>query len=111
MASMTPARVRRIRKALGFTQEEFARTIWVTYTTLNRWEAGRACPTGMHLRILRLLEENMTKPTFQAVLRDPRASDPMFLLQRMLDPLYGDAERGQGGRSYTLAKERSQRGS
>jgi transcriptional regulator with XRE-family HTH domain len=67
---MTPARVRRIRRALGFTQEEFARTLWVTYTTLNRWEAGRAAPTGMHLRILRLLEENVERPSFRAALRD-----------------------------------------
>ncbi len=90
IASMTPARVRRIRKALGFTQEEFTRTLWVTYTTLNRWEGGRADPTGMHLRILRLLEENLAKPSFQLALRDPRASNPMFLLHRMLDQLYGN---------------------
>jgi transcriptional regulator with XRE-family HTH domain len=91
---MTPARVRRIRRALGFTQEEFARTLWVTYTTLNRWEAGRAAPTGMHLRILRLLEENVERPSFRAALRDPRANDPMFLLHQMLDPLY--SRRGHG---------------
>ena len=37
-----PARkIRKIRKAAGLTQEEFARFLWVTYSTLNRWEAGR----------------------------------------------------------------------
>jgi putative transcriptional regulator len=89
-ASMTPARVRKIRKALGFSQEDFARTLWVTYTTVNRWEAGRAAPSGMHLRILLLLEQGLGRPSFRAVLRDPRASDPMFLLHRLLEPLYGE---------------------
>jgi transcriptional regulator with XRE-family HTH domain len=89
-ASMTPARVRKIRKALGFSQEDFARTLWVTYTTINRWEAGRAAPSGMHLRILLLLEQSLNRPSFRAVLRDPRASDPMFLLHRLLEPLYGE---------------------
>jgi len=44
MRSLTPARVKKIRKALGFSQGDFARTLWVTYTTVNRWEAGRAAP-------------------------------------------------------------------
>lgn len=92
---MTPARVRGIRKALGFTQEEFARTLWVTYTTVNRWEAGHSAPTGMHLRILKLLEDNLGRPGFRAALRDPRAGDPMFLLHRMLEPLYGGAGKGR----------------
>jgi transcriptional regulator with XRE-family HTH domain len=90
---MTPARVRRIRRAMEFTQEDFARVLWVTYTTLNRWEAGRAAPTGMHLRTLRLLEENLARPSFRAALRDPRSSDPMFLLHKMLQPLYGGRDR------------------
>jgi transcriptional regulator with XRE-family HTH domain len=96
MATMTPARVRKIRRALGFTQEEFARVLWVTYTTLNRWEAGRAAPTGMHLRILKLLEGNLARPSFQAALRDPRATDPMFMSHRMLEPLYGRRRASAG---------------
>jgi putative transcriptional regulator len=81
-ASMTPVRVRKIRKAIGFSQEDFARTLWVTYTTVNRWEAGRAAPSGMHHRILVLLEQGLNRPSFRAALRDPRAGDPMFLLAR-----------------------------
>ena len=34
--------IRKIRKAMGFSQEEFARFLWVTYSMLNRWEARRA---------------------------------------------------------------------
>lgn len=91
LRNMTPSRVREIRKALGFSQEEFARTLWVTYSTVNRWEAGRATPFGVHLRILQLIEQNLARRSFRAVLADPRATDPMFLLHRLLEPLYGEA--------------------
>jgi putative transcriptional regulator len=93
MPRITPSRVRRIRKAMGTSQEEFARFLWVTYSTLNRWEAGRAVPFGMHLRILELLEKHLTTPSFRADLENPRAVDPMFLLYRLLKPVYGKAPR------------------
>jgi putative transcriptional regulator len=93
---MTPTRVRKIRKAMGISQEEFARFLWVTYSTLNRWEVGRAAPFGMHLRILELLEKHLTTPSFRAALENPRAADPMFLLYRLLRPLYGVRAADEG---------------
>ena len=57
--------IRKIRKAMGFSQEEFARFLWVTYSTLNRWEARRAVPFGMHLQILILLREKIYNPSFR----------------------------------------------
>ena len=90
MATMTPARVRKIRKALGFSQEDFAHILWITWTTVNRWETGAAVPRGLHLRILQLLEHRLATRSFGATLRDPRAGDPMFLLFRLLEPVYQD---------------------
>ena len=90
LRNMTPSRVKKIRRMLGFSQEEFARTLWVTYSTVNRWEAGRAAPFGVHLRILQLIEESLATRSFRTVLGDPRATDPMFLLHRLLEPLYGE---------------------
>jgi DNA-binding XRE family transcriptional regulator len=87
---MTPARVRKIRKALDFSQEDFAHILWVTWTTINRWETGAAEPYGLHLRILQLLERQLSRRSFRASLQDPRAGDPMFLLFRLLVPLYRD---------------------
>jgi transcriptional regulator with XRE-family HTH domain len=80
--------VRRIRKAIGFSQEEFARFLWVTYSTLNRWEAGRAAPFGMHLRVLILLQRQMAKRSFRRALLHPRAADLTFLLYRLLQLSY-----------------------
>jgi predicted transcriptional regulator len=90
MPKMTPKRIRKIRKALGLSQEDFAHILWVTWSTINRWEGGNAAPTGINLRILILLEHGLATPSFRKILRDPRAADPMFLLYRLLEPLYGD---------------------
>ena len=90
MVSMTPARIRKIRKALGFSQEDFAHILWITWTTVSRWESGAAAPRGLHLRILELLDQRVATQSFSATLRDPRAGDPLFLLFRLLEPIYQD---------------------
>jgi transcriptional regulator with XRE-family HTH domain len=88
MAVMTPTRIRRIRKTMGMSQHDFARVLWVTYSTLSRWELGYAAPFGLHLCILVQLEKQLAYPSFEAALKDPRADDSMFLLYRLLKPLY-----------------------
>jgi DNA-binding XRE family transcriptional regulator len=104
---MTPARIRKIRKALGFSQEDFAHILWVTWTTVNRWETGAAKPYGLHLRVLQLLESQLSTHRFRASLQDPRSGDPMFLLYRLLQPLYKEnviTARDPHPRSKTRAK-------
>jgi DNA-binding XRE family transcriptional regulator len=98
LPGITPARIRKIRKTLDFSQEDFAHTLWVTWTTVNRWETGAAEPYGFHLRILQLLELQLGTRAFRATLQDPRVSDPMFLLYRLLQPLYRDAAITPGRR-------------
>ena len=39
--------IRDLRHKLGMTQEEFARTIHVTVSTVNRWENGHASPSRL----------------------------------------------------------------
>lgn len=87
--------IRKIRKAMGFSQEEFARFLWVTYSTLNRWEAARAVPFGLHLQILKLLQKDLYSRSFRAALSDARAADPLFVLYRLLQPRYGHSTRGR----------------
>jgi len=89
---ISASEIRRIRKTMGFSQEEFARFLWVTYSTLNRWEARRAVPFGLPLQILTMLQKDMYSPSFKATLRDPRAVDPLFLLYRLLKPRYGNPQ-------------------
>ena len=85
---MTPSRVRKIRKALGFSQQDFAHILWVTWTTVSRWESGFAAPSGVNLRILTILDQQLTSRTLRAALRDPRSGDPLFVLYRLIEPLY-----------------------
>ena len=86
---ISAAEVRRIRKALGFTQEEFARFLWVTFSTLNRWESGRAAPFGMALRILILLKSKQHFKDFRNYIRNSRSQDSTFLLYQLLKSCYG----------------------
>jgi putative transcriptional regulator len=48
----------KLRTITGLTQEEFATSLGVTYSTVNRWENGHAKPSrlAMH-RIEEMLEE------------------------------------------------------
>jgi len=80
VTTMTPARIRKIRKALGFSLEDFAHILWVTWTTVSRWETGAAKAYGLHLRVLQLLQSQLSTRRFRATLQDSRSGDPMFLL-------------------------------
>jgi transcriptional regulator with XRE-family HTH domain len=45
---MTPDKtLRRIRKESGLTQEQLARDLNVSFSTLNRWENGHASPSRL----------------------------------------------------------------
>ncbi len=46
--------VKRLRDRMGLTQEQFAREVGVTFSTVNLWENGRRRPQPYLLR--RLLE-------------------------------------------------------
>ena len=53
--------VRRLRRALGLTQEEMARKIGVTHATVNRWENGVHSPRGMALKALERMQRRVQK--------------------------------------------------
>lgn len=46
--------VKELRRRLSLTQEQFAREVGVTYSTVNNWENGKRAPQPFLLR--RLLE-------------------------------------------------------
>jgi len=53
-----PALVKGLRGRLGLTQEQFAREVGVTFSTVNQWENGRRRPQPFLLK--RLLEMEAT---------------------------------------------------
>lgn len=50
--------VKRIRKKRGLTQEQFARLVGVTFSTINQWENGRRTPLPFLLNRLRELDKS-----------------------------------------------------
>ena len=44
--------VRRVRRRLGLTQQEFARRIDVPLDTIRNWEQGKRHPTGAAMAIM-----------------------------------------------------------
>ena len=54
-----PKMIRKLRTALGLTQEQFAAKIGVTVSTANRWENGKGTPSPLAmLRIEELQNES-----------------------------------------------------
>ena len=47
--------VKQIRSALQFSQEQFARELNVSFSTVNRWEKGKSNPSPMAKEMLRQL--------------------------------------------------------
>jgi DNA-binding transcriptional regulator YiaG len=44
---VTAADIRRLRQREGLTQEQFARLLGVTWTTISRWENGKSKPSPL----------------------------------------------------------------
>ena len=49
--------VRRVRRRLGLTQQEFSRRIDVPLDTIRNWEQGKRCPTGAAKSLLKILDK------------------------------------------------------
>lgn len=47
-----PEQIKRARVALRLTQEDLARALEVTVSTINRWENGHAAPSRMAQKAL-----------------------------------------------------------
>lgn len=54
---MTPDAIKQLRGRLHLTQEAFARILGVSFATVNRWENGKAEPTGDYSRVLFSLQQ------------------------------------------------------
>ena len=57
---MTPGTIKELRAHLQLTQEAFARILGVSFATVNRWENGKAEPTGDYSRVLYTLQQLTT---------------------------------------------------
>lgn len=44
--------IRKVRKELGQSQEQFAQAVGVSFATVNRWENGKTVPSQLARRAL-----------------------------------------------------------
>jgi len=56
-----PALVKEVRRQLALSQEDLARELGVSYTTINRWENGQSHPSKMAKVLFELFCEKMTE--------------------------------------------------
>jgi transcriptional regulator with XRE-family HTH domain len=55
--------IKKIRATLNITQEQFARDLNISYTTLNRWENGRNVPSRLaRMRIADYCKQKNVSP-------------------------------------------------
>lgn len=54
-----PKIVKRLRSAMGLTQEQFATRIGVTFSTVNRWENNRGKPSPLASRRIKDLKKSI----------------------------------------------------
>lgn len=94
--NLTPKRIRKIRNMLELSKTELGQILWAAVTTVEQWESGECKPVGMHRRMLVLLERALGDPRFKRFVNDPRARDPLFVLCRVLEPLYGAVRTSSG---------------
>jgi len=53
--------IRKVRSALGLTQEQFAARVGVTVSTVNRWENDKGKPCPLAMRQIERLEQKINR--------------------------------------------------
>jgi putative transcriptional regulator len=54
--AVKPVDVRKGRKRLGLSQDDFAQAFGVSASTLRKWEQGQRTPTGAAKTLLKIVE-------------------------------------------------------
>jgi len=72
MTRWTSKEISRLRGRLALTQEKMAQKLGVSFATVNRWEKGRATPTGLSLGILDAAQKEAEKSPAPKKPRKPR---------------------------------------
>ena len=82
--SVRPEEIRRIRKMLGLTQNDFAELTRTSKATVERWEAGRQNISGPVVLLLKMLEKD---PEYVEQLKIPEKKLPLRLKYMYRDTL------------------------
>src|SRR2546422_791506 len=101
---MTGEEIKKIRIGLGFSQVEFARALGVSFTTVNRWENGKAEPQSDRLaRIQELAASKEAQTTFGYEIADAVPATLNFEGEPDAIKLVVDAHRLRNGHQFNKA--------
>lgn len=84
---ISAADIRRIRKALGLTQPQFAQLLGVSWVTVSKWERGRARPTPYQAALIERFGDAVRRRDVGAQVADVLVSagavDALYLLLKV----------------------------
>ncbi len=96
---MNPANIKRTRTILGMSQERFARSVGVSFCTVNRWEKGKTVPSPMALKVLKKLKDKADANE----MRESMRLDLTFPIDVVRLGAKGSKKPGKGSKAATKA--------
>jgi type I restriction enzyme M protein len=93
MVALTPARLKKIRTAMNLSQERMASLLGVSFTSVNRWEAGGSSPIGATVDLYRALDAALETGVPAKKLTAAADHDRATFLYLLFDLAYGKKVR------------------
>lgn len=97
--------VKNIREYLGLSQADFAEKLGVTFATVNRWENGRAMPTGLAQNSLYELCREKKIPVYDMIIEKIRVAANEVNLEDRRILLYHGSKSGIKGDIAPISRE------
>jgi transcriptional regulator with XRE-family HTH domain len=86
-------RIVAVRKRLGMSQEQMARLLGVSFTSVNRWEGGHSGPTGPFCDLYLALEAAIRAGNRPEAIRQASNSERGMFLYALFRMAYGSKGR------------------
>jgi transcriptional regulator with XRE-family HTH domain len=82
-----------IRERLGLSQEQMARLVGVSFTSVNRWEGGHSSPTGSTRDLYLALDAALTSGHAPQAIREAANSERGVFLYNLFRMAYAGSPR------------------
>ena len=90
---LDPAKMHSIRQTLGLSQEQMARLVGVSFTSVNRWEGGHSGPTASTRDFYLALESALAAGHSPQAIREAANSERGAFLYNLFRMAYGGGVR------------------
>ena len=100
--------IKNIREYLGLSQADFAEKLGVTFATVNRWENGRAMPTGLAQNSLYELCRENKVPVYDMIIEKIKTAANKVQLEDGRILLYHGSKSGIKGDIAPIISQESE---